>query len=262
MSDPLTRQQVADHLRQVLSQTDTGITRVENAAQAIGKAYDVLDAMTQGSCDAELLDAVDQFDAVRRQINDLLPVFGAARDAVQVYLDLLEADQPGMTVTPAAAPTSLARPRQPLSVQHRDGSYYPADAAWAVDLLPRRVREGEEREQTVGQVVLAGTFSGQMTSGRDGTWTPEIQRRLWALGIRVRMRLENHVEMKVAQMMINTGSQTGEVVINHVPCGVRPRQAIGCHQVLERYLPSGYTLTVHGTTQQGRPFSWTYKGQA
>lgn len=42
---------------------------------------------------------------------------------------------------------------------------------------------------------------------------------------------------------------------------VLPRQAIGCHQTLERYLPSGYTLTVHGTTQQGRPFSWTYRGQ-
>lgn len=263
MSDPLTRQQVAAQLRQVLSQTDAGIARVENAAQAIGKAYDVLDAMTPGSCDVELLDAVNQFDAVRRQINDLLAVFGAARDAVQVYLDLLEADRPGMPVTPATVPTSLARPRQPLSVQHRDGSYYPANAAWAVDLLPRRVREGEEREQTVGRVVLAGTFFfGQMTSGRDGTWTPEIQRRLPALGIRVRMRLENHVEMKVAQMMINTGNPTGEVVINHVPCGVRPQQAIGCHQMLERYLPSGYTLTVHGTTQQGLPFSWSYRGQA
>jgi hypothetical protein len=110
--------------------------------------------------------------------------------------------------------------------------------------------------------MLAGTSAGQMTSGRDGTWTPEIQRRLRALGIRVRMRLENHVEMKVAQMMIHTGSRTGEVVINHVPCGSLPRQAIGCHQVLERYLPSGHTLTVHGTTQQGRPFSWTYRGQA
>lgn len=165
-----------------------------------------------------------------------------------------------MSVTSATVPT--VQPPQPLPIQHRDGSYYPAAAAWAVDLLPRRVREGEERERTVGQVMLAGTSVGQMTSGRDGTWTSDIQRRLRELGIRVRIRLENHVEMKVAHMMIHGGSQTGEVVINHVPCGSLPRQAIGCHQVLERYLPSGYTLTVHGTTQQGRPFSWTYRGQA
>lgn len=142
MSDPLPVQQVVAQLRQVLSQTDTGIARVEIAAQAIGKAYDVLDAMTPGSWDAELLDAVNQFDAVRRQINDLLAVLGAARDAVQVYLDLLDVDQPGMRATRPTTPTSLAQPRQPLSVQHRDGSYYPAAAAWAVDLLPRRVRGG------------------------------------------------------------------------------------------------------------------------
>jgi hypothetical protein len=98
-----------------------------------------------------------------------------------------------VSVTSATVPT--VQPPQPLPIQHRDGSYYPAAAAWAVDLLPRRVREGEERERTVGQ-------------------------------------------------------------------GSLPRQAIGCHQVLERYLPSGYILTVHGTTQQGRPFSWTYRGQA
>jgi Double-stranded DNA deaminase toxin A len=165
-----------------------------------------------------------------------------------------------VSVTSATVPT--VQPPQPLPIQRRDGSYYPAAAAWAVDLLPRRVREGEERERTVGQVMLAGTSVGQMTSGRDGTWTSDVQRRLRELGSRVRIRLENHVEMKVAHMMIYAGSQTGEVVINHVPCGSLPQQAIGCHQVLERYLPSGYTLTVHGTTQQGQPFSWTYRGQA
>ena len=130
-----------------------------------------------------------------------------------------------MSVVSATVPA--VQPPQPLPVLHWDGSYYPAAAAWAVDVLPRRVREGEERERTVGQVLLAGTFVGEMTSGRDGTWTPEIQRRLRTLGIRVRIRLENHVEMKVAHMMIHTGSQAGEVVINHVPCGSLPRQTTG-----------------------------------
>ncbi|WP_083822068.1 DddA-like double-stranded DNA deaminase toxin [Saccharopolyspora spinosa] len=51
-------------------------------------------------------------------------------------------------------------------------------------------------------------------------------------------------------------------MINHVPCGSQPGKKRGCDQVLERFLPKGYTLTVHGTTQDGRPFSKTYRGQA
>ncbi|WP_184724352.1 DddA-like double-stranded DNA deaminase toxin [Saccharopolyspora phatthalungensis] len=39
-------------------------------------------------------------------------------------------------------------------------------------------------------------------------------------------------------------------------------QPSGCDQVVERFLPNGYTLTVHGTTQDGKPFSKTYKGKA
>lgn len=83
----------------------------------------------------------------------------------------------------------------------------PSRSGVGQDVLPRRVREGEERERTLGQVMLAGTSVGQMISGRDGTWTSDIQRRLRELGVRVRIRLENHVEMKVAQMMIHAGSR-------------------------------------------------------
>ncbi|MFI0469694.1 DddA-like double-stranded DNA deaminase toxin [Saccharopolyspora sp. 5N102] len=41
-----------------------------------------------------------------------------------------------------------------------------------------------------------------------------------------------------------------------------PQQQPGCDQVIEPFLPKGYTLTVYGTTHAGRPFSKTYKGQA
>jgi hypothetical protein len=74
--------------------------------------------------------------------------------------------------------------------------------------------------------------------------------------------LGSHVEMKVATMMIMEGRERSELVINHVPCGSQQGDPRGCHQVLERYLPKGYTLTVHGTTQTNEAFSHTYRGRA
>lgn len=147
------------------------------------------------------------------------------------------------------------------TVRAPDGSRYPAAAAWCVDELPRRVRELQPREKTIGYVDGALI---PFTSGIDGTWSPSIVRRLTELGVR-RLKadyLRAHVEMKVATMMIQEGRRHSELTINHVPCGSQPRQRNGCHQILELYLPRGCTLTVHGTTQQGEPFSHTYRGRA
>jgi SCP1.201-like deaminase len=108
---------------------------------------------------------------------------------------------------------------EPATARHRDDSRYPAAAAWAVPDLPRRVREGDPNERTIGRMLVGGRDLHTMTSGRDGTWTPEIRSRLAKLGIRTTLRLENHVEMKVAQMMIQLGERDGQVVINHAPCG-------------------------------------------
>jgi len=88
---------------------------------------------------------------------------------------------------------------------------------------------------------------------------------MWELRIgtpKLRGFLRSHVELKVAAMMIVQGRRHCELTINHAPCGSQPQQIRGCHQVLGPYLPRGYTLVVHGTTQQGKPYSHTYEGQA
>lgn len=75
--------------------------------------------------------------------------------------------------------------------------------------------------------------------------------------------LSSHVEMKVAASMLQRGKQHSELVINHAPCGSQPHQQYsGCDQELERFLPEGRSLTVHGTTQQGKWFSHTYHGKS
>jgi hypothetical protein len=146
------------------------------------------------------------------------------------------------------------------SVQACDGSRYPAAAAWCIDLLPSRVREGKG-DKTVGYV---NGLLARFTSGRDGAWAPIIERRMQRLGFDEDLAdfVSAHVEMKVATMLIVRGHRLGELVINHMPCGSRPDQRAGCHQVLAPYLPSGYMLVVHGTTQLGLPFSEAYQGRA
>ncbi|HEX3784001.1 MAG TPA: DddA-like double-stranded DNA deaminase toxin [Pseudonocardiaceae bacterium] len=167
---------------------------------------------------------------------------------------------PPPTGPTSAAPTSASAPEP--TVQARDGSRYPAAAEWCVDLLPRRVRERQPGEKTCGYV------DGRLTpfiSGRDGGWTPKIEDRFAKLQIVTREFadvVKSHVEMKVATMMIEEQRQHSELVINHSTCGSQPGRSPGCDQVLEPYLPKGYTLTVHGTTQQGEPFSKTYRGRA
>ncbi|MFC5054315.1 DddA-like double-stranded DNA deaminase toxin [Saccharothrix xinjiangensis] len=172
---------------------------------------------------------------------------------------------PSPPVPRQLAPPPPSPPAATLTtVTGRDGSHYPVSAAWAVDLLPRRVRSGQPGEVTVGQVMINDRELGALSSGNDGTWSPAIRRRMTALGIRTAIKLDRHVEMKVAQMMVQTGATHGEVVINHSPCGSPPLPMTdnGCHQILPRYLRRGTTLTVHGTTQDGEPFSETYEGEA
>jgi hypothetical protein len=169
---------------------------------------------------------------------------------LEEYLAHLRGEGHIATVAPSSSPRA------------RDGSRYPLGAAWCIDDLPRRVREGRPGEKTVGYVDGSLT---PFTSGRDGTWTPAIERRLADLRIvsrRTANFVSSHVEMKVATMMITQGRKRCEVVINHSPSGSQPNQLRGCDQVLGPYLPKGYTLVVHGTTQQGEPFSRTYEGQA
>ena len=108
------------------------------------------------------------------------------------------------------------------SIEARDGSRYAEAASWCIDLLPDRVREGQGGK-TVGYV------NGQLTpfvSGRDGSWTPIIERRFERCGF-----AEDLADF------------------------VSP-------QVLGPYLRTGYPLTVYGTRQRGEPFSDVFQGRA
>lgn len=159
-----------------------------------------------------------------------------------------------------SAPGSTA---EHSSVRAADGSEYPAAAAWAADVLPRRVRAGEPGEKTTG--YADGEIGQPFTSGNDAAWSPAIEQRLRSSGeaVDVARRLKSHVELKIAAMMRTRGRTHSEAVINHVPCGSqRGEDYRGCHDTLSAFLPEGATLTVHGTTQEGTPETHTYRGSA
>ncbi|MBK1785153.1 DddA-like double-stranded DNA deaminase toxin [Prauserella cavernicola] len=235
----------------------------EHATGLMAEARDVYGALLHGSSDPEAA----QLPALAAQLVDEV---GAIHGPLQLvdeslrrYLDELGATGPEPDAAPRrteATPTRQAPP-DPPGVAAPDGSRYPREAEWCVDMLPRRVRAGQAVDRTVG--YADGSLT-PLTSGQDGTWTPAIRQRLTELGFPVQTarRLGNHVELKAAAKMLLEGRQHSEITINNEPCRARSRMLLGCREVLPRYLPRGHTLTVHGTTQQGEPFTETYEGTA
>jgi hypothetical protein len=251
---------------------------VDDAADALTAAADEVPVEAVASADQQLTATLESLQTIggarserliqlallmqeesRRITAELLTLRQQLHDAAASRRASAQAPPPP-TIPAPIGQTSVSASES--TVQARDGSHYPAAAEWCVDLLPRRVREREPGEKTCGYV------DGRLTpfiSGRDGGWTPKIEDRFAELKIVTKEFgdvVKSHVEMKVATMMIHEQRQHSELVINHAPCGSQPGKPPGCDQVLEPYLPKGYTLTVHGTTQQGEPFSKTYKGRA
>ncbi|MEU4802538.1 DddA-like double-stranded DNA deaminase toxin [Actinosynnema sp. NPDC023587] len=60
-----------------------------------------------------------------------------------------------------------------------------------------------------------------------------------------------HVEMKPAVRMIKNDIRHATLVIDNVPCGL----ILGCEKLLGVVLPTGFSLTVHGTDGYRRTFT-------
>jgi hypothetical protein len=69
--------------------------------------------------------------------------------------------------------------------------------------------------------------------------------------------IKSHVEAHAAAVMRMKGIKEAELWINRIPCA-RDKPPQGCHLMLERMLPEGSTLTVHGPDG----FKWVYRGIA
>jgi len=79
-------------------------------------------------------------------------------------------------------------------------------------------------------------------------------------------RVVHHVEFETAAWMVEFNVKEAELIINRTPCGYRrdlERNRPGCHQFLQGFLPSGSSLHVYGTDENGlKSFIATYRGSA
>jgi hypothetical protein len=245
-------------LERARAKIEHGLQMVDNALEHWESGTATLREMLAGSGAPDAHQVLAQCVTARTKAIEARQAATRSHETAQAIITRLRGGNP---VAHAAAPQSTTPPQpKPDSVQASDGSRYPVAAAWGVDLLPRRVVRGYN-ERTVGYV---DGIPGPFVSGRDQAWTPAIEQRMAELGLSQYLArlLRSHVELKVATMMLMARRPTCVLLINHAPCGSEAGDPPGCDQTVERYLPVGYTLTVHGTTMDGSPFSRTYEGQA
>jgi hypothetical protein len=164
------------------------------------------------------------------------------------------------TGSPGTGPQSAPKP---TSITNRHGDRYPPGAK-KTDQLPARVTTPGQRPPMVGYAYIDGKDVGELTAGRLDPLVQQVRERLTDLGAprEVMGRIANHVEMKVAAMMVARQAKHGEVTINNATCGLVSSRRESCHYSLEPFLPRGSSLTVYGTTSDGQPFQQTYVGKA
>lgn len=248
--------EVVEEVRRVLAAITVARQALALAHQLAGEAHDMWSATVHGSTDPEATHLPALASQACIGMDEQLLTLIRAEQALRRYLSILNA--PGATTPPPGNPNTR-QPPTPPTVQGRDGSHYPAAAAWCVRDLPRRVFEGGRGEVTVGYMK---EIPERVRSGKD-EWTSHVKDRMKQLGLREPENgppISQHVEMKVAARMIEGNHRNVELTINHATCGSQYYQPSGCHQMLQRFLPKGYTLTVHGTTQTGKPFTEIYRG--
>ncbi|WP_156754033.1 DddA-like double-stranded DNA deaminase toxin [Actinokineospora pegani] len=205
------------------------------------------------SADVEVRGAVARVVASQQVLREVREVLARVEGEVRAYAARVE-----------GVPASGAVDRR-ADVVSRYGDRYPAEASPYEQDLPPRVIKGIKNAPMTGYAEIGGRNCGKFTAAR-GDWLAEETK---AVLVEIGMcdeadYLGNHVEMKVVTMMRKTGSTSGQVVINHAPCGseLSDRQRFACHRVLPEYLPGGSSLTVLGTDARGYAFRFTYRGRA
>lgn len=165
-------------------------------------------------------------------------------------------------------PALAASTRDNPAPQGRDGARYPPESDWCAAGMPDRRTSDGVRDKTTGHVhhddwpAIGDRRDTPVVSGYHPRWSAVAEQGLIEVGLRKRNArfLSAHVEIQVAAMMIATGRREVELTINHRPC---PDNApyLGCGSALPRYLPTGYTLTIYGTTIDGQPTVLRAQGQ-
>jgi hypothetical protein len=125
-----------------------------------------------------------------------------------------------------------------------------ADAARGVVRVGGRELPAYTQKEGAQGIIRAGDEDVALRSGYDG---PADQLPRPRPGMH--NRIASHVEAHAAATMRLNGLKEATLYINRIPCQDVGRSP-GCHFMLERMLPEGAKLTVHGPDG----FKWVYRG--
>lgn len=256
-----TFQEFTDQLRSAISLSDSSHGFLGLAQSELAEARITWECVLDGTADDAAAQAVARAGEAHAVLDGLLQSVAAAQALLLDYLTSIGAERAvgaALTSTLSSSMPVVADRHSPDWATHEDGSRYPAAASWAVSMLPTRVRGRKQR--TVGRAKINGRLIPAPFSSQPDSWADTAGERLRERGVPDYLRF--HVEMKLVALMIDTRATTAEVAINHAPCGSEPGTFGGCHDNLETVLPTGYTLTVYGSTADGQPFTRTYQGSA
>jgi hypothetical protein len=217
----------------------------EAATNSLKEASNALAQASQGTTDHQATQAQELLAEAAGTLEQLRGLAKRVVAKVSSYRTSLQGNPP-------PAPDA---PRQPTTSP--PPSTEPPEVAAARTELPPPVVKGT-RTRTHGQWSSSDAPADRrsIASGTRDDFYADTQRYLQENGMGQTV-IGSHVETKIAVHMRQEGIRDVTVVTNHQPC----EGPLGCDTLLPRVLPEGSTLTVYGTTQDGRHTKHTYIGR-
>lgn len=215
-------------LRAALSNLPTSTLLATQALLA--EIREMVGPMLQGSADYEAHQVVPALTDAIEALGRVHALIAEAERLVNAYIARVgSADvQTSVLVRPVVAPP----PAAPVRVDDLRR-----------DLPPRVPTPNPAGKKTHGRWVDAQGRVQTTISGHDETakaaW--ELLQRAGASPNR-KLAVIDHVEVKVATTMIQTGQRHVDLAVNNKPC----LGMFGCDSLLPVLLPEGYTVTVYG----------------
>jgi hypothetical protein len=225
-------------LRRVLSLLPMDALR--HTQQLLAESRDELATTAHGSQAPDLHHATAAMDHGRARTVDVHRLLVEAQQAIERYLAHIGAPAPASEPFAATAPVKRAARPDPEPAADR--------VQRMLDELPEPVpKPNPTGKKTHGRIV-GDPAAEVIVSGVDD-YSAEAWRLLLAAGLSPKFKpmSVNHVEMKVAVRMIQTGRRTVEIALNNEPCA----GFLSCRALLPVILPQGYTITVHGPNYHG-----------
>jgi hypothetical protein len=251
------------HLRAIISDVRTTSTSLKNIQDQIEQVARAADAATTGSANAHAGTGLTHLHNAQRRLTESQGLIAAGADAMEQYIagPLLSGAGAGSGAPPA--PVAGDRPERPWESHpplagfrpdrpHRACIEQTRNVGWPVNRNGRIAARGRLYD-TQGRPI-----SGTVRAGPGPADTAADLREPWASDERMTTRW--HIEGHAAAVMRQHQLKEAVLYINIPPCGTEDRSEWRCDVNIAKILPSGSTLRVWVTRQNGAVSRFVYRG--